>query len=78
MTSFNEDRIRVSWRREIIEFTLRLRKYIYHSEKELPIRGIRGLRRATVRLVWRAGFSELEERLPNSPAGPALELFAWL
>lgn len=78
VTSFNEVRIRVSWRKEIIDFTLHLRKYIFHGEKELPIRGIRGLRRATVRLLWRAGFSELEERLPNSPAGPALELLAWL
>lgn len=37
VTSFNEVRIRVSWRKEILEFTLRLRKSIYNGEKELPV-----------------------------------------
>lgn len=40
MTSFNEVRIRVSWRKEIVEFALRLSKHIYHGEKELLVKGI--------------------------------------
>lgn len=39
MTSFNQVRIRVTWRKEIVEFTLLLREYVNHGEQELPVRG---------------------------------------